>query len=473
MYQTQPAARILRSRFVLPVKSGRQISWIFIEGFLVALGILSSVVVHFVGDFFVAEIVVIVAFPILLANSAWRLHRPGLIRLFSLLGLWLLSQILSDAYHHTVVADRMRGMAGIIFFTIEIAFFAMSLAGNERRKAIFLTAYALGSIGLTQFQPNVMAVTGRSPEDDWKWAYSFGVTMLALLASSFLAERRRQGVSILLLLGISAVDLLMNSRSAFLTLLVTAVLVFPVIPDRIGRLRLLPRKNNLFRVATVALLALAAGWSAYQLLHLATQSGLVSEEAQLKNESEAQAGNLLLGGRPEFFIGLRAAMDSPILGHGSWARDMKYTEMQNDLMAEYGLQSDLTDIEANTSGLIPSHSHIISAWVFAGIVGAVFWGYVLWLVSRAIIVTALHRPPLAPIYIWLLVGYLWAIFFSPFGSTSRIIEAVTLVAIVDLLEQKPRPQALQTLRSKTGWRRAAVVRPSVAGGRSLTTEQEP
>ena len=427
--------------------------------------------VHFVGDLFVAEIVIIVTFPLLLANSARRLRRPHLLRLFALLGLWLLAQVLSDAYNHTVEADRMRGMAGIIFFTVEIAFFAMSLAGNQRRKAIFLTAYALGSVGLTRFQPNVMAVTGRGAEDDWKWAYSYGVTMLALLVASFLAARGRQTLAILLLLGISAVDLLMNSRSAFLTLLVTATLVFPIIPDRIGRLRLLPRKNNLFRVAIVAVLALAAGWSAHQLLHLATRSGLVSEEAQLKNESQAQTGNLLLGGRPEVFIGLRAAMDSPILGHGSWAKDMKYTEMQNDLMAEYGIQGDLADIEANASGLIPSHSHIIGAWVFAGIIGAIFWGYVLSLVTRAIVFIALHRPPLAPLYAWLLVSYLWAIFFSPFGSTSRIIEAVTLTVIIDLLEEKPRVQAL---RSKTGWRRAAVVRRLVGEKPpSLATEREP
>lgn len=443
--------------------SARPISHIFIEGFLFALGISSSVVVHFVGDFFVAEIVIIVTFPLLLAYSARRLQRPRLIRLFALLSLWLLAQVLSDTYNHTVVADRMRGMAGIIVFTIEITFFTMSLAGNERRKAIFLTAYAIGSVLLAQFQPNIAAVALEGA-DKWKWSYSFGITMLALLAGSFLAARRRQALALLLLLGISAVDLLMNFRSAFLTLLVTTVLVFPIIPDRIGRLRILPQKNNLFRVAMVAVLALAGGWSANQLLRLVTQSGLISEEARQKNESEAQAGNLLFGGRPEVFVGLRAAMDSPILGHGSWAKDMKYTEMQYDLMVEYGIQGDLTDTEADTRGLIPSHSHIIGAWVYAGILGAVFWGYVLWLVTRAIVIVAVYRPPLAPIYAWLLVSFFWNIFFSPFGSTSRIFEAFTLIAIVDLLEENRKVQTLQTLLGKMGWRHAAVVRPSIAGG---------
>ena len=30
---------------------------------------------------------------------------------------------------------------------------------------------------------------------------------------------------------------------------------------------------------------------------------------------------------PEFAVGLQAALDSPIIGHGSWAKDMKYLEM--------------------------------------------------------------------------------------------------------------------------------------------------
>ncbi|HMG84951.1 MAG TPA: hypothetical protein VK574_04380 [Terracidiphilus sp.] len=432
-----------------------------IEGFLVALGISSSVVVRLVGDLFVAEIAMIVTFPFVLAFSIRRLQRPYLIRLFVLLGLWFLAQVLSDAYNHTVWLDRMRGMAGIIVFTTEIAFLAMVVAENERRKTIFITAFAIGSVVLTRYQPNVAAI-GLEGADAWKWSYSFGVTILALLASSLLAARGRQVFALLLLIGVSAIDLLMNSRSAFLMLLVSTVLAFPIIPDQIGRFGLLPQRNNLFRVAMVVVLALAAGWSANQLLRLVTRSGLISEEAQEKNESEAQAGNLLLGGRPEVFIGLHAVMDSPVLGHGSWARDMKYTEMQYDLMQEYGINGDLTDTEADTRGLIPSHSHIIGAWVYAGLFGAIFWGYVIWLLTNAIVIVAVRRPPMAPVYSWLLVGFFWNILFSPFGSTSRIFEAFILIAIVDLL--KLRVPADRTLRGKASWHRVPITRPSLAGG---------
>jgi hypothetical protein len=451
--QSQYAMGFTQSRFVRPAQSTRSLSSIFIGGFLFALGILSSVVVHLIGDIFVAEILIIVALPLLLAHSAQRLAIPRLKRLFALLGAWLFAQILSDAYNHTVLADRLRGMALIGFFAIEIAFFAICLGTNEQRKAIYLTAYALGSLALTRFQPNVAAIEVQSTADWWKWSYAFGATILAALISSFLLSKRREVLAILLLLVVSAVDLLMNFRSAFLMLLVTIVLVFPIIPEQIGRFRLLPRKKNLFRFAIVAILAITGGWSANQLLHLVTRSGLIGEEAQQKNESQAQAGNLLLGGRPEVFIGLQAAMDSPILGHGSWARDMKYLEMQHDMLQEYGIEHDLKDSEANTHGLIPTHSHIVGAWAFAGFLGVLFWVYLFWLVVRAIVVAVVHPPALAPVYVWLLVGYTWNILFSPFGSTSRIIEAFTIVVIVDLLDQIPTRTAHQRKIGDAGWRR--------------------
>jgi hypothetical protein len=456
LYPSRSEMRIKFSPPTPPVRRGRRLLDVSMDLFLFALGILSSVVFHFVGDLFVSEIFMIVSLPFLLIFNARRLSRPRFLRIFVLLGLWLCAQTISDAYNHTVLVDRMRGTALIGFFTIEIAFFAMFIVGNERRKVIFLTAYAIGSVALTQLQPNVAEVAGDAA-DNWKWSYAFGVTMLALLVSGFLVRHRRHVLALLLLLGVSAVDLLTNFRSAFLMLLVTTALAFPIIPERIGSLRLLPRNNGLLRVAIVAMLGLASGAVANQLVHLVSQAGLIREKAQQKNEAEAQAGNLLLGGRPEFFVGLRAAMDSPIIGHGSWAKDMKYLEMQHDMMTEYGIQHDLSDSEADTQGLIPSHSHIVGAWVFSGFCGALFWAYIFVLAARAIVVVAVQRPPLTLMYLWLFIGFTWNIFFSPFGSTSRALEAFIIVVIADLLQKSP----VRIPKSVPWRRRGAIVAPRV------------
>lgn len=425
----------------------RKISDTIAGGLLLVVGVLSSVVVHFIGDIFVGEVLAVAATPFLIFSGR-RLRRRTLISVFALLSLWLLGQIVADAYNQSSLANQVRGMSAITFFAFEIAFFGILVGTNERRKAAFLTAYGVGSVVLTQFQPNVIGVASDSLAGKWKWSYSFGFTCIILLASSWLIAHRRSLVALILMLVTAGVDLFSNFRSAFLMLFVTIVLVFPILPEQIGRLRILPRRNGTPRVAVVVMLAMAGGWSANRLVHFVSGAALIDEKGREKNVEEAQAGNLLVGGRPEFFVGLRAAMDSPFIGHGAWARDMKYVEMQHDMMQEFGIDNDLADVEATAHGLIPSHSHIVGAWVSAGIFGALFWGYILWLVFKALATVAVSRPAFAPIQIWLLVGYIWSILFSPFGSTSRIIEAFTLVLIVDVLQG-----ATITMPVASQWRR--------------------
>jgi hypothetical protein len=188
-------------------------------------------------------------------------------------------------------------------------------------------------------------------------------------------------------------------------------------------------------------------------VHLATSAGLVGEEAQAKNEAQTTGGGILLGGRPEIQVSSRAVMESPILGHGSWAKDKKYEEMLSDIMVERGMRGNLREVEGLTEGLIPTHSHLMGAWVWAGILGAVFWAYLFWLVIRGIVCISILRPSMAPIYAYLLVEYVWSILFSPFGSTLRIYESLVIVIMLDLLDSASRfVSALARLR-KRPWRR--------------------
>ncbi len=116
---------------------------------------------------------------------------------------------------------------------------------------------------------------------------------------------------------------------------------------------------------------------------------------------------LFSGGRPEIQVSSQAVKDSPIIGYGSWPQDSKYVEMLFDIEVEQGVidASDVADLETN---LIPTHSHLMGAWVWAGILGATFWFYILWLTARATIRVAVLRPPLAPVYASLVIGYVLA-----------------------------------------------------------------
>lgn len=416
--------------------------------FLIALA--SPFSVRFVGSLPVAEIILIPLVPVLWVLRKRQPAPPMLKTIFLLMGFWLCSQILTDIYRETPAVDWMRGDAEIAFFAMDLAGLFVLLAGSDRRKVRFFIGLAIGDLLVVRLEP-----TRSSLEDPWKFGYSSGTILLVVLISCFFYSRRKYMVVGSLFVGIIGVNLIKNYRSPILILLIAMVLVLPIIPEQIGRLRLLPRAG-IKRVAVLAGMALGAGWSASALVHLATSARLVSEEAQAKNEEQFQAGRILLGGRPEILVSSRAVMESPILGHGSWAKDYKYEEMLSDILVEQGMQANLRDMEATSGGQIPGHSHLMNAWLWAGFLGAVFWAYIFWLVIKGIVRVSILRPSMAPLYAFLLVEYFWAILFSPLANTMRMYESMVIVIMLDLFDSAPNlVSALAPLR-KRQWRRQAL-----------------
>jgi hypothetical protein len=392
------------------------------------LGFTTEFTVHFVGELYLAEILMAVLLPIFLVLRGKRALRPELKTVYVLMGFWLLGLVVSDVYNHIDLVDRLRGSALIIFFAINTLSMSIVLGHNERRKLLYLVGLMVGALISVKLQP--------SPAFEaypWKFGYAYGTIQLVMLLSAYFYSRRRYVVSVLLILGVCAINLLLNFRSPVLGLLLVIVLVFPIIPDRLVGMRIVPQ-SQIIRLALLAFLVFVAAEGAEALVGFVTQAGYVNEEAQAKNESQAKMG--FLGGRPEFAVGLQAALDSPIIGHGSWAKDMKYLEMLNDLEIEAGVINSSGDFEAEANGQIPGHSQIITAWVWAGIAGLIFWSYMVWFFFKGIIRVSLFRPPMAPAYMSFLIAMWWDIFFSPFAANRRIVESFMIVFVADLSENK-------------------------------------
>jgi hypothetical protein len=423
------------------------------------VGCTASFTIHFVGELYFAEMLLVALLPVFLVLRGKRTLRPELKVFYSLMGLWLLGLVISDAYNHTNTVDRLRGAALIVFFAFNVLCFSMLLGENEKRKVIFLVGLTAGALAAVKLQP--------SPAFEaypWKFGYSFGVIQLVMLLASYFYGRKKYVVSALLIIGICLVNLLLNYRSPVLDILVAFVLVYPIVPEHIGGVQLLPR-NDVARLLILAILAMAAGETASAMVNFVTRAGYLNEEAQAKNEAQLQGKNLLLGGRPEFVIGLRAALDSPIVGHGSWAKSVTYYEMLYDALVESGEQEEQVggDILSDEGDpLIPGHSAIVTAWVWAGIAGLIFWLYMTWFILRGIARVALLRPPVAPYLMWLLISTWWDIFFSPFAGSRRIIAAALVVFVADLMKRKASLM-------QAPWRRMGAVKV----GRSFSPGSNP
>ena len=414
--------------------------------FVCLVGLTSPFAFHFVGDVPIGEALLICALPVLVILGGRRALKPQLRPVYVLMTLWLLGLVIADAYNHTNITDRMRGSALIIFFGLDLLGMSILLGQNERRKLLYFVGSTIGALAQVKLQPSPAVV-----DYPWKFGYAWGTMQAVLLISCYFYARGKQFLASLCLVAIILVNLLLNFRSPVLYLLITLVLIFPVIPERIGSLQILPA-GKVARTAVMMILALSAGQVADFLIEFVTQAGYISEEARVKNEAQIKGGNLLLGGRPEFMIGLRAALDSPIIGHGSWAKDLKYFEMLTDAMIESGALAYTPDFEEDTDGLIPGHSHIITEWVWAGIAAPIFWLYILAMIFRATVRVTILKPALAPLYTFIMIATVWSILFSPFAFDRRMSEAVLIVIMADLLEKK-------VMLASPSWQRMGAVNP--------------
>jgi hypothetical protein len=407
--------------------------------------------VRIVGDLPLSEAIILVLI-VPLAVIYWhRAFRPDIKVLYILMGLWLLNQIVTDIYRRTQWYAWMRGDAGIIFFAIDLAFLSMLVGNNDRRKVYFFVAWAIVTILQVRFRP-----TETNLLSPWKFGYSWGVNLFSVSLCSYLCDRRRYLIGLTVLALSIAMNLINDYRSPILVIFMALALAGPVIPEQIGPWRVLPPPGSKRRLALLVIMAIIASVGSQALVLALSKRGVLGEEAQQKNDFQSHVkGGLIIGGRPEILVSSRAVLDSPILGHGSWAQDNKYVDMLLDAMIENGEELDPDVIEESSNGYIPAHSYLMGAWVWAGIFGGIFWMYVLWLAVKAIVLCAMRRPPYALFYVYMFGGTVWAILFSPFGVTARIITAMAIIMFLDVLQLGPNYKSATVIAQPRGWRRFA------------------
>ena len=417
---------------------------------VLTFGLTCTFTVHLIGEIPVAEILIVMALPVLLVVRRVNYLRPGMLPIYGFLVLWLLNLLITDIWRSTPTIDWIRGDANLLFFALDLLALSALVSNNQRRQVIFLGAYGVGALLSARFQPSLATI-----DEPWKFGYAAGTNVLIALLSCYFFGRRNYLLTGMLMGGIILVNLLENFRGPVLTTLVAIALVLPVIPQRIGQLTVLPKKGSLANIVVLIGLAVIAGTAADELVQFVTQHDLLKDRALQKNQVQSQsAGGLLLGGRPEILVSSQAVLDSPILGHGSWARDFKYIEMMYDIRSRWGFRTPLDYEEEYSLGVIPTHSHLMGAWVQAGIFGAIFWGYMFWQVGKGLIRLSALRPALSPVLAVMLTSFLFDILFSPFASTRRMTEGFLIIILLDILQTDP----IHSNASRIGWRRQPVRR---------------
>jgi len=371
----------------------------------------------FIGRVHLAEIALIGLLPVWILQRQAPMDRR--VWLLLVLGaLWLASQIITDQIRGTPPADYLRGWAKISLFLL--LFYAMQLFIGRSPQLILAFGMGLAAGGACKyFFFRVDYAVGDTAVNYWKFGLGGPVTGLLICLLCLGYFRRRPMLSLSLLSALTFAHMMLGARSASLIVFATtaclAIHALRVHGFMRSRSSLLLWSGTVFAASGVIL------WFIYSISLDSRYAGI---DLRAKHELQSQAkGGILVGGRSEFLIAMRAIYDSPLLGHGSWAKNAKYANMD---LAEYGLDRR----DGSGVNLIPTHSHIFGAWVEAGILGGLFWLVVLALTLRGLLSVFRWSHSLTPLVVFTAIGLLWSIPFSPFGFEDRFFMAFEISIIL-------------------------------------------
>ena len=388
------------------------------------IGILCFLRFQVVGEVYVSEILLAGLLPFLLITRNHLLRNPTALAFLGLIGLWLSAQILTDIVRETDFLDYSRGWANIAAFMVNACALYLLLQGSRRRFVLFALGLALGKLLSFWLAPTLFADTY-----PWKFGIGNGVALLAVLAGLWRPIRWNPILATAPLLAVGAYSLVVGFRSMFACALLASLALFAQ-----GLLCLSPRGSRVkpaFLVTGWLACSLLAGLGVLELYKLAASEGYMDEvsTATFALQNQGDLG-VLIGGRIAVFSSIPAILDSPILGHGSKAKDPYYAGLILE-GRNYGYEIGMgLHHSYQYESRIPTHSMLLGTWVQAGIGGVFFWICFALLIVATLANLGAAREPLSLLIFYLGFAQLWHIPFSPFAGEHRLMTAFTLCLFV-------------------------------------------
>ena len=384
------------------------------DAFAFIVPMLQAIEIPVAGTLLAADLAMVLVLPLALIRHSDRLKQKPIRTILMLGGIWLVSQIVTDLVRESVSEDYLRGWIKIVFVLINFIVVWLVVCGSRRRFIIYTVGISLGTIAAYYVHPSADAIL--SP---WKFSLGVPVTMLVALVGARFKEFRILGV--LLPLSLLAVGhVYQDCRMLAAIALITAIYsMFLMSQEResLGPMR---------RAALILVVVTVIGGFGSIYSYYAKQ-GAFGKYAQQKTEAQsAGEGGALLGGRREILASSQAIIDSPILGHGSWARDPKYSALLQERSDDLGYKRFQG---GKLDDLIPTHSYIFGSWVDGGIAGGIFWLYIL-IYTVYTTFNASGKEPLLPFFAFAGLMLTWDTLFSPLGTPTRFVAPFFVAAVI-------------------------------------------
>lgn len=396
----------------------------FLDGLVFVIPMLRFIQFDLVGRLYFTELLLAGMLPFLFMHRGAHLFKGAPRTVMALLLVWLITQIATDLIVSTPLTDYVRGWSKICFTLVNFWAIYLLIYGKVKRVVLFIGGAALGDLIAYFVSPNLHAATY-----PWKFGYGPGVTWLLILVALGVGGSRSLGrilPAVILLLG-SVANIYMGARGAGGLMFLTFVYVsIQTIRRKSSRSSLDSRQ-----IVIIGGIILLGSWGILQIYEQAVRDGWLGESALQKYEMQASGEyGLLLGGRSEILVSSRAILDSPLIGHGSWAKNCKYVTLYSALKERAGYSA----AEEREDCLIPAHSYLMGTWVEAGLLGIIFWIWVLALAVRVLVRWYAVKSRFTPLVIFTVLVVAWDTLFSPFAAWARFMVPFYIVSMMSFLE---------------------------------------
>lgn len=374
------------------------------DWFIFILGLLAMIKVRYMGTFAVSELIVFAATPFIDKNLF--LANPKMRRLLFLAIIWLLGVLVSDVYNQTPIQDALKGAFNVIFLIALIPFSYWLLSDNFRRILYFWGGYAISAL-VNFFFYFAPTLETRFEFEVWR-VYAFWPLFVFLASLLYAWGWKKTGLAVGL--GFAYWTLFQSSRNLFLSMTIATGLILyagrgakEALADRLQRYQ----KHRLLLLAT-SLSALILAGAIYEY---GAERGIFGEAVQAKYMLQKNSDIGLASGRVDFVMSLILISENPVFGYGSYAKDKE--GFRERYLYDHGYLVHRTE----EVDLLPGHSYILGAWVYAGFLGFLFFAFALqqiWTMLRE--GNVLYEPTLVALFLFLGMQYTWNILFSPFAD---------------------------------------------------------
>lgn len=388
----------------------------------------------------ISELFCCIIAPFLFFKSIPMLRRDGVLLYFNLLFLWIFGAVFADYYNGAVFQQFIRG------FSVPATLFASSicvyvllrrnplnlkwiLIGFAVSQVISIFVFQGGGAGDLAAEGDIAGAIDAVVGYKLFWS-NMAQTWLSLPVKCWY-EAVPAVYTYPALIVITVINAVVGGRSAFA---VSALSIFLVMfgGKTAQSIRNVKRKIPLLLIGVCLVAVMAKVGYSYAATH-----GYLNEVETKKYYKQTSKGTgflaLLMGGRAEFFVALIAALDKPWIGHGSVALDVH--GYQGDFISKYGTMEEQEKYEKlMATGFlrtIPAHSHVACYWLWHGILGLIFWVYVLWLVVETVRKRLGLIPEWYGFFAVVIPAFLWDYFFSPFGG--RVFKSTLFCAFLILI----------------------------------------